>query len=32
MPALEDGCLVAPKTPGLGLKLDEAAVARYRVG
>jgi L-alanine-DL-glutamate epimerase-like enolase superfamily enzyme len=32
MPALEDGCLVAPKTPGLGLELDEAAVARYRVG
>jgi L-alanine-DL-glutamate epimerase-like enolase superfamily enzyme len=32
MPALEDGCLVAPKTPGLGLDLDEAAVARYRVG
>jgi L-alanine-DL-glutamate epimerase-like enolase superfamily enzyme len=32
MPALEDGCLVAPKTPGLGLKLDEAAVTRYRVG
>jgi len=25
MPALEDGCLVAPKTPGLGLNLDEAA-------
>jgi L-alanine-DL-glutamate epimerase-like enolase superfamily enzyme len=32
MPALEDGCLVAPKTPGLGLNLDEAAVTRYRVG
>jgi L-talarate/galactarate dehydratase len=32
MPALEDGCLVAPKTPGLGLELDEAAVKRYRVG
>ena len=31
MPALEDGCLVAPKTPGLGLELDDAAVARYRV-
>jgi L-alanine-DL-glutamate epimerase-like enolase superfamily enzyme len=32
MPALEDGCLVASKTPGLGLTLDEAAVMRYRVG
>ena len=31
MPVLEDGCLVAPNTPGLGVKLDEAAVARYRV-
>jgi L-alanine-DL-glutamate epimerase-like enolase superfamily enzyme len=32
MPALEDGALVAPKAPGLGLELDEAAVRRYRVG
>ena len=32
MPALEEGCLVAPKGPGLGLELDEDAVARYRVG
>jgi L-alanine-DL-glutamate epimerase-like enolase superfamily enzyme len=32
MPALEDGCLVAPKAPGLGLELDEGAMARYRVG
>jgi L-alanine-DL-glutamate epimerase-like enolase superfamily enzyme len=32
MPALQDGCLVAPTTPGLGLNLDEAAVTRYRVG
>ena len=32
MPALEDGCLVAPKTPGLGLELDDTAVTRYRVG
>ena len=32
MPMLEDGCLVAPKGPGLGLELDEAAVQRYRVG
>lgn len=31
MPALEDGCLVAPKAPGLGLELDEAAMARYRI-
>jgi L-alanine-DL-glutamate epimerase-like enolase superfamily enzyme len=31
MPALQDGCLVAPKMPGLGLELDEAAVKRYRV-
>ena len=31
MPTLEDGCLVAPKGPGLGLELDEAAVQRYRV-
>jgi L-talarate/galactarate dehydratase len=32
MPALEDGGLVAPKAPGLGVELDEAAVKRYRVG
>ncbi|HSF33418.1 MAG TPA: mandelate racemase/muconate lactonizing enzyme family protein [Candidatus Tectomicrobia bacterium] len=32
MPALEDGCLVAPKAPGLGLEFDEAAMRRYRVG
>jgi L-alanine-DL-glutamate epimerase-like enolase superfamily enzyme len=32
MPALEDGCLVAPKPPGLGLELDEAAVTRCHVG
>jgi L-alanine-DL-glutamate epimerase-like enolase superfamily enzyme len=31
MPALHDGCLVAPKAPGLGLELDEAALTRYRV-
>jgi L-alanine-DL-glutamate epimerase-like enolase superfamily enzyme len=30
MPRLEDGCLVAPQAPGLGLKLDEAAVQRSR--
>jgi L-alanine-DL-glutamate epimerase-like enolase superfamily enzyme len=32
MPAIEDGCLVAPKSPGLGLELDDNAVGRYRVG
>lgn len=32
MPTLEDGCLVAPKGPGLGTELDTAAVQRYRVG
>jgi L-talarate/galactarate dehydratase len=32
MPALEDGCLVAPKAPGLGLEFDAAAMRRYRVG
>jgi L-alanine-DL-glutamate epimerase-like enolase superfamily enzyme len=31
MPALEDGCLIAPKAPGLGLDLDEAALRRHRV-
>jgi L-alanine-DL-glutamate epimerase-like enolase superfamily enzyme len=31
MPRLEDGQLVAPPTPGLGLELDEAAVQRHRV-
>lgn len=32
MPAVEDGQLVAPKGPGLGIELDEAAIRRYRVG
>ena len=32
MPALEDGCLVAPSGPGIGIELDEAAVERYRAG
>jgi L-alanine-DL-glutamate epimerase-like enolase superfamily enzyme len=32
MPVLEDGALVAPQAPGLGLELDEAAIQRYRVG
>jgi L-alanine-DL-glutamate epimerase-like enolase superfamily enzyme len=31
MPRLEQGELVAPSAPGLGLELDEAAVQRYRV-
>jgi L-alanine-DL-glutamate epimerase-like enolase superfamily enzyme len=31
MPVLEDGQLVAPSAPGLGITLDETAVARYRV-
>jgi L-alanine-DL-glutamate epimerase-like enolase superfamily enzyme len=31
MPVLENGDLVAPGAPGLGLELDEAAVRRYRV-
>ncbi len=29
MPVLEDGALVAPKAPGLGLELDEDAVRRF---
>jgi L-alanine-DL-glutamate epimerase-like enolase superfamily enzyme len=29
---LEDGHLVAPQTPGLGIELDEAACESYRVG
>jgi L-alanine-DL-glutamate epimerase-like enolase superfamily enzyme len=29
MPALEDGCLVAPQSPGLGLALDADAVRSY---
>src|SRR5438445_124800 len=31
-PALEGGQLVVPKTPGLGLALDPAAIKRYQVG
>lgn len=30
--ALENGCLVAPTAPGLGVELDEDAVRRYQVG
>ncbi len=29
MPVLEDGCLVAPQSPGLGMALDADAVRRY---
>jgi hypothetical protein len=29
MPAMESGCLVAPKAPGLGLKLNQDAVRRF---
>ena len=29
---LEDGCLLAPQEPGLGVELDEAACEQYRVG
>jgi L-alanine-DL-glutamate epimerase-like enolase superfamily enzyme len=32
MPRIEDGALVAPSGPGLGLQLDEAAVRRHQVG
>ncbi len=28
---LQDGCLLAPTAPGLGVELDEAACLRYRV-
>jgi muconate cycloisomerase len=27
----EDGCAIVPQTPGLGVELDEAALARYTV-
>ena len=30
-PVLEDGHLVAPSAPGLGLELDETAIQRFRV-
>ena len=29
MPAVENGCLVAPRSPGLGLELDQEAVRRF---
>lgn len=31
MPIMENGDLVAPSAPGLGLELDETAIQRYRV-
>src|SRR3984957_8622414 len=31
-PAIENGMLVLPEKPGLGLKFDEKALAEYRVG
>jgi L-alanine-DL-glutamate epimerase-like enolase superfamily enzyme len=31
-PAIEDGQIVVPKRPGLGLEFDQAALARYQVG
>jgi L-alanine-DL-glutamate epimerase-like enolase superfamily enzyme len=30
-PAIEDGHLVVPKTPGLGLAFDQAAIKRYQI-
>ena len=26
-----DGCVLVPKKPGLGVELDEAKIAKYRV-
>jgi L-alanine-DL-glutamate epimerase-like enolase superfamily enzyme len=31
-PAIEDGQIVVPKKPGLGLAFDQAAIKRYQVG
>jgi len=31
-PPIEDGQLVVPTRPGLGLTFDAAAIARYQVG
>jgi L-alanine-DL-glutamate epimerase-like enolase superfamily enzyme len=30
-PALEDGQLVVPQKPGLGLKFDAATIKRYQI-
>jgi L-alanine-DL-glutamate epimerase-like enolase superfamily enzyme len=32
VPAIEDGKIVVPKRPGLGLTFDQAALKRYQVG
>jgi L-alanine-DL-glutamate epimerase-like enolase superfamily enzyme len=32
VPAIEDGKIVVPKKPGLGLEFDKAAIERYQVG
>jgi L-alanine-DL-glutamate epimerase-like enolase superfamily enzyme len=32
IPAMEDGLLVVPKRPGLGLAFDRSVIARYQVG
>jgi L-alanine-DL-glutamate epimerase-like enolase superfamily enzyme len=29
MPVVENGCLVAPRSPGLGLELNQEAVRRF---
>jgi L-talarate/galactarate dehydratase len=31
-PAIENGLIVVPKRPGLGLAFDAAAIKRYQVG
>jgi L-alanine-DL-glutamate epimerase-like enolase superfamily enzyme len=31
-PTIENGMLVLPETPGLGLKFDETALASFKVG
>jgi L-alanine-DL-glutamate epimerase-like enolase superfamily enzyme len=31
-PAIEDGQLVVPTAPGLGLAFDQAAIKRYQIG
>jgi L-alanine-DL-glutamate epimerase-like enolase superfamily enzyme len=31
MPSIEHGELIVPQAPGLGLSLDEDAIARYTV-
>jgi L-alanine-DL-glutamate epimerase-like enolase superfamily enzyme len=31
-PAIEDGQLMVPNEPGLGLAFDQSAIKRYQVG